>query len=178
MNHTRTSYRAFAALLLAASPAAAQFEIEEATIGEIHEAIKEGRTTCVGVVDAYIERARAYNGVCTALVTADGADIAPVRGYVRAGKPLEFPTRTVAASTIFPDLASYKGLPLEYGRMEPAVSDPTVMQQQGMRVGMPNAGQINALETLNIRGERSVTCKGAFDAHPSIGPLPPGAPAV
>ena len=46
----------------------------------------------------------------------------------------------------------------------------------GMRVGMPNAGQINALETLNIRGERSVTCKGAFDAHPSTGPLPAGAP--
>jgi len=178
VNHTRTSHRAFAALLLAASPAAAQFEIEEATIGEIHEAIKEGRTTCVGIVDAYLERARAYNGVCTALVTADGADIAPVTGYVRAGQPLEFPTHTVAASTIFPDLASYKGLPLEYGRMEPAVSDPTVMQQQGMRVGVPNAGQINALETLNIRGERSVTCKGAFDAHPSTGALPPGAPAV
>ena len=35
-----------------------------------------------------------------------------------------------------------------------------------MRVGIPNAGQLNALETLNIRGERSVTCKGAFDAHP------------
>ena len=27
-------------------------------------------------------------------------------------------------------------------------------------------------------GERSVTCKGAFDAHPSTGPLPPGAPPV
>ena len=39
--------------------------------------------------------------------------------------------------------------------------------------GMPDAGQLNALETLNIRGERSVTCKGAFDAHPSTGPLPP-----
>jgi Asp-tRNA(Asn)/Glu-tRNA(Gln) amidotransferase A subunit family amidase len=46
-----------------------------------------------------------------------------------------------------------------------------------MVVGMPNAGQVNALETLNIRGERSVTCKGAFDAHPSTGALPTGAPA-
>ena len=42
----------------------------------------------------------------------------------------------------------------------------------------PNAGQLNALETLNIRGERSVTCKGDFDRAPSAGPLPPGAPAV
>ena len=62
--------------------------------------------------------------------------------------------------------------------MEPTVSDPTVVQQKGMRVGLPDAGQINALETLNMRGERSVTCKGAFDAHPSTGPLPAGAPAA
>ena len=47
-----------------------------------------------------------------------------------------------------------------------------------MRVGIPNAGQLNALETINIRGERSVTCKGDFDKAPSAGPLPPGAPAV
>ena len=83
---------------------------------------------------------------------------------MRAGKPLEFPTQTVAASTVFPELDSYKGLPLELGRMEPTVSDPSVVAQIGMRVGIPDAGQVNALETLNIRGERSVTCKGAFDA--------------
>ena len=40
------------------------------------------------------------------------------------------------------------------------------------------AGQVNALATLNIRGERSVTCRGDFDQHPSRGPLPPGAPPV
>ncbi len=80
------------------------FAIEEATIAGMHAAIRAGRTTCVGVVEAYIERAKAYNGVCTALVTADGADIAPALGYTRAGKPLEFPTQTVAASTVFPEL--------------------------------------------------------------------------
>ena len=47
-----------------------------------------------------------------------------------------------------------------------------------MTVGKPNAGQVNALATLNIRGERSVTCRGDFDRHPSLGPLPPGAPPV
>ncbi|HZO39259.1 MAG TPA: amidase family protein, partial [Methylomirabilota bacterium] len=31
---------------------------------------------------------------------------------------------------------------------------------------------------LNIRGERSVTCRGDYDRHLSEGPLPPGAPAV
>src|SRR6185295_9545038 len=70
----------------------------------------------------------------------------------------------------------YTGLPLELGRMEPTLSDPAVQQEFGMRVGIPNAGQLNALETLNIRGERSVTCKDDFDRAPSAGPLPAGAP--
>ena len=153
------------------------FEVEEATIADIHNAIQSGQTSCRAVVQAYIDRARAYNGVCTGLITADGADIPPATGYVRAGSPLQFPTETVAASTVFPDLDQYEGLPLDLGRMEPTVSDPSVMTQMGMRVGIPNAGQLNALETLNIRGERSITCKGAFDAHPSTGPLPPDAPA-
>ena len=47
-----------------------------------------------------------------------------------------------------------------------------------MIAGIPGAGQVNALATLNIRGERSVTCKGDFDRHPSEGPLPPGAPPM
>ena len=94
------------------------------------------------------------------------------------GAPLRFPTQTVKASTILPDLDKYKGPPLEFGRMEPTASDPTVQQQFGMIVGIPNAGQVNALGTLNIRGERSVTCRGDFDRHPSLGPLPPGAPPV
>jgi amidase len=99
-------------------------------------------------------------------------------GTVRAGAPLAFPTGTVKASTVFPDLDRYKGKPLEYGRMEATASDPTVPQQYGMIVGIPDAGQVNALATLNIRGERSVTCRGDFDRHPSKGPLPPGAPPV
>jgi amidase len=83
-----------------------------------------------------------------------------------------------APHTILPDLDKYKGPSLEYGRMETTASDPGVQQQFGMIVGTPDAGQLNALATLNIRGERSVTCRGDFDRHPSAGPLPPGAPAV
>src|SRR6187551_2467112 len=85
-------------------PAPAEFHVEEATIELIQSAIKSGLTTCEGEVQAYIERARAYNGVCTALITEDGADIEATTGYVRAGAPLRFPTKTVKASTVFPDL--------------------------------------------------------------------------
>ena len=93
-----------------------------------------------------------------------------------ATAPLRFPSETVNASTILPDLDKYAGPPLEFGRMEATASDPTVQQQFGMIVGKPNAGQVNAIGTFNIRGERSVTCKGEFDLHPSKGPLPKGAP--
>jgi amidase len=154
------------------------FRLEEATIDELHAAIQSGRTSCVAVVRRYIERARAYNGVASLLVTEDGAAIPEAIGTVRAGAPLAFPTATVKAGVLFPDLDKYRGPPIEFGRMEATASDPAVQQQYGMIVGKPDAGQLNALATLNIRGERSVTCKGAFDRHPSEGPLPPGAPPV
>jgi len=151
------------------------FQLEEATIAELHAAIAAGEITLLQVVQHYIARARAFNGPSSLLLTPDGAPVAPATGAVRAGAPLAFPTETVAAGTVLRDLDQYQGPPLEFGRMEATASDPSVMQQFGMIVGKPNAGQVNSLATLNIRGERSVTCKGEYDAHPSL-PLPPGAP--
>ena len=154
------------------------FRLEEATIDELHAAIKAGETTVVDVVKHYIARVRAFNGTSNLLVTENGAAIAQAKGTMRGGALLRFPTETVQASALLPDLDKYKGPPLEFGRMEATASDPEVAQQFGMTVGKPNAGQVNALATLNIRGERSVTCRGDFDRHPSLGPLPPGAPPV
>ena len=154
------------------------FRLEEATIDELHRAIRDGRTTCVKVVEQYIARARAYNGPSSLLVTADGTDIGQAAGTVRAQSALQFPSETVKASTLLPDLDHYAGPPLEFGRMQATASDPSVQQQYGMIVGKPNAGQVNGLATLNIRGERSVTCRGDYDRHPDDGPLPEGAPAV
>ena len=154
------------------------FHIQEATIEQIHQAIQDGQISCRGLVQAYVDRARAYNGACTQLVTLDGAPIAPANGPVRAGSALRFPTATVPVSGVFPDFDQYAGIPLDLGRMEPTISDPTVQAQFGMVVGIPNAGQLNALSTLNLRGERSVTCKGACDAHPSSGALPAECPSV
>ena len=155
-----------------------KFSLEEATIDELQAAIRSGETTCVAVVRHYIDRVRAYNGVASMLVTSDGAPVPEVTGTVRAQAPIRFPTQTVEASKLLPDLAKYQGPPLEYGRMEATASDTEVHQQFGMIVGIPNAGQVNALATLNIRGERSATCRGDFDRHGSDGPLPPGAPPV
>src|SRR5262249_50660791 len=152
---------------MTARPGAAEkpFRLEEATIEELHTAITSGQTTCVAIVQRYLDRVRAYNGVASALVTPDGAPIPEAPGAVRAQAPLRFPTTTVKASTVLPDLDKYTGPLLEYGRMEATASDPTVQQQFGMIVGLPHAGQVNALATLNIRGERSVTCRGDFDRH-------------
>ena len=154
------------------------FRLMEATIEELHAAIKSGQTSCVDIVKAYLDRVIAYNGVASMLVTEDGATVPAAPGVVRGKQALRFPTETIAASTILPDLDKYQGPPLEYGRMEPTASDPDVSQQFGMIAGIPNAGQVNALATLNIRGERSVTCQGDFDRHVNDGPLPPGAPPV
>jgi amidase len=164
--------------LMTARSGKAPFRLEEATIDDLHAAIRAGATTCVDVVARYIERVRAFNGVASMLVTRDGAPVPPAAGAVRAKAPLRFPSETVKAATILPDLDKYKGPALEFGRMEATASDPSVQQQFGMIVGIPNAGQVNALGTLNIRGERSVTCRGDFDRHPSLGPLPPGAPPI
>src|SRR5262245_13134420 len=162
-------------LLMGCAPkSGGKFNVEEASITDIQNAIRAGKTTCEGVVQAYLARARAYNGVCTALLTKDGAPIPHAQGVVRAGAPIQYPTTTVAASTVFPDLDQYQGPPIEFGRMYQAISDPSVQLQYGLRVGIPGAGQLNALETLNIRGERSVTCKAEFDRRPSAGPLPAG----
>jgi len=153
------------------------FQLEEASIDNIHSAIKSGQLTCQGLVQAYLDRVKAYNGVCTKLVTAKGESVPAALGPVRAGARLRFPTKTTAAATFLPDLEQYTGLPLEFGRMEATASDPSVKQQYGMVAGVPNAAQLSAFETLNIRGERSVTCKGKFDAPPGT-PLPSGAPAA
>jgi amidase len=155
-----------------------KFDVVEASIADLHSAIRAGQTTLVEVVQQYIDRAKAYNGVSSMLVTEDGLPIPEGPGVVRAGAPLKFPTQTVNANTVLPDLDKYKGPPLEFGRMEATASKPDVQQQFGMIAGIPKAGQVNALSTLNIRGERSVTCWGEFDRHPSEGPLPEGAPPV
>ena len=154
------------------------FRLEEATIDELHTAIRSGETTVKATVEHYIARVRAFNGVASMLVTENGAPVPEATGAVRGQQPLKFPTRTVKASTILPDMDKYKGPPIEYGRMEPTASDPSVQQQFGMIVGIPNAGQVNSIGTLNIRGERSVTCRGEYDLHPSKGSLPRGAPPI
>ena len=172
--------RVFGFLVLIGSTsvfAQSRFQIEEATIDDIHDAIQRGETTCAQVVQAYVDRARAYNGICTQLVTEDGGPMTPGKGTVRAGSALVFPSTSVAVSEILPDYDDYDGLPIEFGRMEATQSDPNVQQQYGMVVGMTEAGQLNALSTLNLRGERSVTCQAECNRHPSDGGLPARCPA-
>lgn len=161
--------------LVSVTTQAADFHLQEATIDGIQGAIRAGDVTCKQVVEGYIARAKAYNGICSKLVTADGAKIpGKIMGTVRAGAPLKFPLDTIAISKQIPDFDKYKGLTPDYGRMEPTMSDPAVQQQYGMVAGIPNAGQVNALETLNIRGERSVSCKKECDV--ATGALPAKCP--
>ncbi len=155
-----------------------KFNVVEASIEDLHNALVSGKTSVVEVTQSYIDRVRKYNGVSSMLVTEDGGDISEVPGIRRGGHEIKFPTKTVKVDDVLPDRKNYMGKQLEFGRMEKTASKQDVYQQFGMIVGIPNAGQVNALSTINIRGERSVTCWGEFDKHPSEGPLPEGAPAV
>src|SRR5262245_60132534 len=87
------------------------FRLAEATIEELHAPIKSGQPTGVAIVQHYIDRVRAYNGVASALVTPDGAPVPAAPGAVRAQAPLRFPPATVKASTVLPDLDKYTGPP-------------------------------------------------------------------
>jgi amidase len=162
--------------MTSASRGASGFRVEEATIADVHRAIQQGETTCKAIVQTYIERAKAYNGTCTQLVTRDGASVAAASGAVRAGSATSFPSSTTALGSLLPKFDEYAGAPIDFGRMEATISDPTVSQQYGMVVGVHNAGQINALSTLNIRGERSVSCKAQCDAPPASRPIPASCP--
>ena len=53
------------------------FQPVEATISDIHNAIRTEQITCEELTQLYINRAKAYNGVCTQLVTEDGASVPP-----------------------------------------------------------------------------------------------------
>ncbi|MCP5144944.1 MAG: amidase [Gammaproteobacteria bacterium] len=152
--------------------ASANFQVEESTIEQTHMAIQAGQTSCTQIVEAYLARARAYNGTCTALVTEDGSNISPGTGTVRSGLPLTFPTQTVAARTLLPDLDDYEGPPIDFGRLEATASNPAAQQQYGFVTGIAGLSQVNALNTLNIRGERSATCSAECDAAPGNGALP------
>ena len=58
------------------------FSLIEKTIDEMHAAIKSGQTTCVAIVQQYLDRVRAYNGVASRLVTEDGAAVPEAPGVV------------------------------------------------------------------------------------------------
>jgi len=120
------------------------FRLEEATIAELHQAIRSGRTTCFAVVQHYIELVRASTAsLALALVAEDGALLADEpTGTVRAGAPLRFPRDTFRASTILPDLDKYIGPRSNsdaWSRLPPILD---VMQQFGMIAGIPDAGQV------------------------------------
>ena len=121
-----------APLQAGAGAAKGAFQVAEATIHDIHNAIQTNQITCRQLTQLFVNRAKAYNGVCTQLVTEQGTALSPATGVVRAGAAIKFPAKTVAASSLYPDFDKYAGTPLDFGRMAGTISDPTVKQQFGM----------------------------------------------
>ena len=102
---------------LHAQPAPFRFRLLEATIPDVHRAIREGQITCRALVQAYINRANAYNGTCNRLVTEDMApDYLPNYSEYQAA---------VRATADLRDGDPKKTPPIEFGRMEATASDPS-----------------------------------------------------
>lgn len=135
----------------AKAPTPWKFRLEEARIEDLHRAIQTRQITCEKIVQAYIDRIRAYDGQCVAPVNPNDAN---------------------DPKNHFPDIAKYTGTPMQPGAMQATVSDPATQQTYGYIRGVKNAGQLRSLSTVNIRGERSATCKATCDLHPSKGALP------
>ena len=114
------------------------FRLEEATIDDLHRAIRSGATTVVEVVQHYLARVRAYNGVASMLVTQDGAPVPEATGVVRAGAALQVPDPDGEG---LDDPARSRQVPGAAARVRPHGGDrlrcPTVQQQFGMIVGIP-----------------------------------------
>ena len=105
MSVARTGFLIAIALnAIGASEAHAQtapFHLLEATIPDVHRAIQAGQITCRGLVEAYLNRARAYNGTCNALVTEENVsrflpDYAEYKAAVEAtlSRPDSDPAKT------------------------------------------------------------------------------------
>ena len=69
------------------------FRLEEATIDELHAAIRAGETTCVGIVRHYLTRVRAFNGTSNLLVTKDGEAVATPKARCEAARRCIFPPK-------------------------------------------------------------------------------------
>src|SRR5689334_12143103 len=115
MRRTRMITSFIAVMVSSVAAHAGEFHIQEASIDSIQNAIKSGDATCKQIVESYIARAKAYNGACSKLVTADGASVKSYLGPTRAGVPLKFPTDTLSIKQMLPDFDKYKGATPDFG---------------------------------------------------------------
>src|SRR5215813_13234264 len=120
-----------------------KFHLEEARIKDVHRAIKLGQISCQGVLQAYINRIRAYDGACVELANPnDGND------------PKNF----------FPNVSQYTGTPLQPGTMRPTISDPSKLQMSGTISGERSVTCKAACDAHPSTGPLPSTCNQACDA--------------
>src|SRR5215510_5974635 len=67
----------------ASQQAPVRFHLQEATINGIQNAIRTGQITTVGLVESYLKRVKAYNGVC---VNEPQGILGPITTIPRAGQ--------------------------------------------------------------------------------------------
>ena len=132
-----------------------KFRLEEARIEDIQRAIKTRQITCEKVVQAYINRIRAYDGQCVAPVNPNDAN---------------------DPKNHFPDIGKYTGTPMQPGVMQATISDPASQQTYGYIRGVKNAGRLRSLSTVNIRANARRHAKRPAISIPLKEPCPGDCP--
>ena len=120
---------------------AGRFHLVEATIADVHRAIRSGRSRAAAWCRPTSTARRRITALLISSSPATATPIPPAPGVVRAGAPLTFPTghrqgrrRCFPISTSTPDRRSTSAA---WSRLRPTRR---VQQQFGMIVGVPNAG--------------------------------------
>ena len=166
-------------LALAAGTAGAQtlFRIEESTIADVQNAIKSGQTTCRAVVQAYLDRAKAYNGTCTAL--GDGrwrADPSREgRGARRRAHHLSHDDRSRGEG-----VSRFQRVRGPALRVRPHGADASPTRACSSSSACASASRTRGRSTRSRRSTSAASARSparaTYDRAPSAGPLPPGAP--
>lgn len=72
------------------------FELQEATIADIHKVLKNGGLTCERLIELYLARVAKYSGPCAAYLEADGSPKPPDL-VMPSGKGVQLGTLTPIA---------------------------------------------------------------------------------
>ena len=140
------------------------FRLEEATIDDLHAAIRSGATNVVAVVQHYLARVRAYNG--------GGTNFGGNQMFTTIALPPSAPTAlTLAASGVASNAATLNGTINPNGNAASGYFEWGTNVSYGSITALQSAGAGNGATALNAALTGLVASHSPY-APPPFGPVP------